>query len=173
MVPHLETERLTLSPRVLADIDDFVAMDSDPEVRRYLPPAFRDGFDAAAYRAVLPDRIALDHGQGLGHWTLRLRDLARSFVGTALLIPVEGAGPDIEIGWRMPRSSWGRGYAGEAARAVLGHARGSVALSGIIALIHEDNVRSAALAERLGLARAGRRAAYGTEFDLFRISLHA
>lgn len=173
MVPHLETERLTLRARAVSDIDAFVAMDSDIKVRRYLPPAFRDGFDAGAYRAALPDRIAMDHGPGLGHWTLRLKDDARSFVGTALLIPVEGAGPDIEIGWRMPRSSWGFGYAGEAARAVLDHAFGGLGLSGIVALIHEDNARSAALAERLGLTRAGRRAAYGTEFDLFRLSRQA
>lgn len=145
-------------------------MDSDIEVRRYLPPAFRDGFDAGAYRAALPDRIAMDHGQGLGHWTLRLKDEARGFVGTALLIPVEGVGPDIEIGWRMPRASWGFGYAGEAARAVMAHAFGTLGLEEIVALIHADNVKSAAVAGRLGLTRAGRRAAYGTEFDLFRLA---
>lgn len=170
MVPHLETERLTLRPRAVSDVDAFVAMDSDDVIRRYLPPAFRDGFDAGAYRAALPERMAIDHGPGLGHWTLRLKDDARSFVGTALLIPVEGAGPDIEIGWRMPRAAWGSGYAGEAARAVLGHAFGTLGLSEVVALIHEDNARSAALAERLGLRRAGRRAAYGTEFDLYRLA---
>lgn len=56
MVPVLETDRLVLRPRTTGDIDDFAAMDSDPQVRRFLPPAFRDGFDPAAYRAALPDR---------------------------------------------------------------------------------------------------------------------
>lgn len=170
MVPELETGRLRLSPRRLPDVDDFVAMDSDDEIRRYLPPAFRDGFDADAYRAALPGRMAADHGPGLGHWTVRLKDEARGFVGTALLIPVEGTGPDIEIGWRLPRAAWGHGYASEAARAVMDHAFGTLGLAGIVALIHEDNVRSAAVAGRLGLIRSGRRAAYGTEFDLYRLA---
>jgi RimJ/RimL family protein N-acetyltransferase len=168
MVPELATERLILKPRDLGDIDDFVTMDGDPEVRRYLPPAFRDGFDGQAYRAMLPERIGRDHGPGLGHWTIRLRERPDVFVGTALLIPVEGTGPDVEIGWRVPRSSWGKGYAGEAAAGVLAHGFARVGLKEIVALIDPLNERSIALATRLGLAFAGRRAAYGTEFDLYR-----
>lgn len=170
MVPELETARLTLRPRAPSDIEAFVAMDSDDVIRRYLPPKFRDTFHAADYRAALPERMAADHGPGLGHWTLRLKDEAQSFVGTVLLIPVEGTGPDIEIGWRLPQAAWGQGYAREAARAVIDHAFGTLGLAAVVALIHADNVRSAALAERLGLRRVGRRAAYGTTFDLYSLA---
>jgi RimJ/RimL family protein N-acetyltransferase len=170
MVPELISERLVLQPRRLADIDDFVAMDADPVVRRYLPPAFRDGFDAEAYRASLAERIGRDFGPGLGHWTLRLKEEPRSFVGTALLIPVEGEGPGIEIGWRMPRASWGRGYAGEAAAAVLAHGLATIDPAEIVALIDPGNERSIAVATRLGFGRSGRREAYGTQFDLYRLT---
>ncbi len=170
MVPLIETERLILAPRVLADLEDYVAMDSDRAVREYITPPFRDDFTPELYRANLPARIATDFGPGFGFWTLRLKEPAGEFVGMALLMPVEGRGPEVEIGWRMPRSAWGFGYASEAARAVRDHAVGTLGLTEIIALIHADNARSAALAERLGLGKAGRRAAYGTEFDLFMLA---
>jgi RimJ/RimL family protein N-acetyltransferase len=169
MVPQLETERLILAPRVLADLEDYVAMDSDREVRQFITPPFRDNFTPELYRANLPARIATDFGPGLGFWTLRLKTPARDFVGMALLMPVEGQGPEIEIGWRMPKSAWGRGYASEAARAVLAHGRDTLDLAEIVALINAENARSIAVAIKLGLARAGRRAAYGTEFDLYRL----
>lgn len=168
MVPVLSTDRLVLRPRDLRDVDAFVAMDSDSEVRRYLPPAFRDGFDAEAYRALLPQRMAVDFGQGLGHWSLGLAENPECFVGTALLIPVAGEGPDIEIGWRLPRAFWGLGYASEAAKAVLAHAADVVAPGNPIALIHPDNAASVGVATRLGFAREGPREAYGTTFDLYR-----
>ena len=112
--------------------------------------------------------MALDFGNGLGHWTLRLRTDPAGFVGTAMLIPIEGKGPDIEIGWRLPRAFWGQGIASEAARAVHTHARGVVARDELVALIHPDNAGSIGVASKLGFERAGSRDAYGTTFDLYR-----
>jgi RimJ/RimL family protein N-acetyltransferase len=170
MVPELETERLVLRQRVLAEVEDYVAMDSDRQVREYITPPFRDEFTPELYRANLPARIAADHGPGLGYWTLRLKEAPQRFVGMAILIPVEGTGPGVEIGWRLPRSAWGQGYAIEAARCVLAHGFDTVGLAEIVALINPENLRSIAVATKLGFARAGRRAAYGTEFDLYRIT---
>jgi RimJ/RimL family protein N-acetyltransferase len=169
MVPTLQTERLILAPRVLADLEDYVAMDSDRAVREYITPPFRDEFTPELYRANLPARIATDFGPGLGFWTLRLKAPASAFVGMALLMPVEGKGPEVEIGWRMPKAAWGRGYASEAARAVLAHGRDGLGLAEIVALINPDNIRSIAVATKLGMVRSGRRGAYGTSFDLYRI----
>lgn len=168
MVPELETTRLSLRQRAAAEIDDYVAMDADLEVRRYITPDFRDNFDPAAYRAALAERMARDFGPGFGHWTIRSRYAPHRFLGMATLMPVEGQGPEIEIGWRLPRSAWGQGHASEAARRVLVHGFETLALDEVVALIDPDNVRSVAVATKLGLSRAGRRAAYGTEFDLYR-----
>lgn len=167
MVPHLSTERLILEPRAVADVDDFVAMDADPLVRRHMPPAFRDAFDAEIYRGQLANRIGHDFGAGLGHWTIRSKTEPLGFVGTVLLIPVEGTGPDVEIGWRLPRAAWGRGYVREAARCALAHGFSAVGLSEILALIDPENRRSIATAAALGFRRQGRRQAYGTVFDRY------
>lgn len=169
MVPGLETERLFLVPRVLDDLEDYVAMDSDRDVRALITPQFRDDFTPELYRANLPARIATDFGPGFGFWTLRLR-VSREFVGMVLLMPVEGKGPEIEMGWRMPKAEWGRGYASEAARRVLAYGRDTLGLPQIVALINPQNVRSIAVATKLGMVRAGERDAYGTSFDLYRTS---
>ncbi|WP_170182175.1 GNAT family N-acetyltransferase [Phreatobacter stygius] len=168
MVPDLTTARLLLRQRDIAEIDDYVAMDGDLEVRRHITPEFRDNFDADAYRVALAERMARDFGPGFGHWTLRSRVAPHGFLGMAILMPVEGRGPEIEIGWRLPRSAWGQGHASEAARCVLDHAFATLGLEDVVALIDPQNSRSIAVAAKLGFSADGRRAAYGTEFDLYR-----
>jgi len=164
MVPDLETERLILRQRTLADIDDFVAMDADAEVRRFV---FGPGFSLDDHRAKLPERIARDFGPGLGHWTMRLRDAPHRFLGMVLLIPLEEKGPGVEIGWRLSRAAWGHGFASEAARCVLDHGFSTLGLPEIVALIDAGNHRSIAVAEKLGLSRSGRRTAYGKDLNVY------
>jgi RimJ/RimL family protein N-acetyltransferase len=62
---------------------------------------------------------------------------------------------EIEVGWRLRREAWGHGYATEAARAALDVAWGPLGLDRAIALIHPDNERSLAVAERLGMRVVG------------------
>ena len=57
----------------------------------------------------------------------------------------------VEVGWRLARSGWGRGYATEAGRAALAVGFGQLGLPEVVSLIHPDNRRSIAVAERLGL----------------------
>ncbi|MER5810888.1 GNAT family N-acetyltransferase [Streptomyces sp. NPDC002033] len=61
---------------------------------------------------------------------------------------------EIEIGWRLGRSAWGRGYAYAAALATLERLRGA-GVPQVVAMIDDANVRSAAVAERLGMTLAG------------------
>ncbi|WP_346658041.1 GNAT family N-acetyltransferase [Bradyrhizobium sp. 157] len=171
MVPTLETPRLCMRPRAAADVDAYVAMDKDIEVRRFITPDFRDNFDVNRYQASLRTRLAVDPGKGLGWWTLRNRFDDNSFLGMALLIPLALEGPEIEIGWRLPRSAWGNGYATEAALRVVQYARDEVGLKEIIACINPENERSVRVANKLGFRPDGRKRAYGTEFDCYRLRL--
>ncbi|WP_369334457.1 GNAT family N-acetyltransferase, partial [Stenotrophomonas maltophilia] len=66
---------------------------------------------------------------------MRSRHAPHGFLGMAILMPVEGQGPEVEIGWRLPRAAWGRGYASEAAHAVLRHGFDTLALEEVVALI--------------------------------------
>jgi RimJ/RimL family protein N-acetyltransferase len=55
-----------------------------------------------------------------------------------------------EIGWRLGREVWGRGYATQAARAAVEHAR-SAGVGHLVAMIHEANTASFGVARKLGM----------------------
>jgi RimJ/RimL family protein N-acetyltransferase len=62
-------------------------------------------------------------------------------------------GPHAEIGWRLIRSAWGRGYATEAAKAALQDAFRRLGSTELLAYTSPENLRSQAVMSRLGLER--------------------
>ncbi len=127
MLPILETSRLLLRPRTLADTGACLAMDGDPAVVRYVAGPWSDPL---AHRAFVEARTVGPYPPGLGYWVVGRRGEAGSFLGWVLLIPADGTRPEIEIGWRLLRSEWGRGFATEAARAVVACVRDAGAARG-------------------------------------------
>jgi RimJ/RimL family protein N-acetyltransferase len=77
-------------------------------------------------------------------------DLAdAAVVGTAGLRPLENIG--LEVFYSLAPGSWGKGYATEAARAVLDRALGPLGLPEVLAEIDAGNTASIAVIERLGM----------------------
>ena len=68
--------------------------------------------------------------------------------------------PAVEVGWRLARAYWGRGYATEAARASLDDGFSRLALDRIVSFTVPANRPSLAVMERLGMARVE-----GGDFD--------
>jgi RimJ/RimL family protein N-acetyltransferase len=62
-----------------------------------------------------------------------------------------------EMGWGMHPALWGQGYATEAAREMLRFAFGELKAHRVMASCHADNLASARVMEKLGMAREGRR----------------
>jgi len=166
-LPSFATSRLVLRPRRPSDVEDCLKMDSDREVRRHLHPNFRDAFDPEEHRRLLLDRTRTIFGPGLGYWVIERKSEPRVFCGWIELIPLAEEGPEIEIGWRLPRLCWGQGLATEAARSILNHGFMCLRLEQIVAVIDPDNRRSKAVANRLGFRAAGRKRAYGLDLDLY------
>jgi RimJ/RimL family protein N-acetyltransferase len=158
MQPTFSTDRLTLSPRSAADTEACLAMDLEPEVLRYLGGPVSD---PEAQRARIEARTRGPYGPGLGYWSLREDGPGGRFAGWILLIPVDGIGPEIEVGWRLPTAFWGRGLATEAARLIVRHGFETLRLREIIAEIDEANAASIRVAEKLGLSWIGERLAHG------------
>lgn len=69
--------------------------------------------------------------------------------------PHAGFGPvgRVEIGWRLARTAWGRGYATAAARTTLERLR-AAGVPSVVAMVKEANLRSLAVVERLGMRHA-------------------
>jgi RimJ/RimL family protein N-acetyltransferase len=144
-LPTFQTPRLTVCPRRPGDLDACLAMDRDPAVTRFIVGPWTD---PAAHRAFIEARMHHAYPVGMGYWTVLAPE---GFAGWVLLTPLDLHGPEVEIGWRLVRRLWGRGYATEASRAVLAHALGALGLNEVVADIDPANHASAGLARKLGL----------------------
>lgn len=172
-VPALRTRRLLLEPLdPRRDADTLISLWADPRFSEFEispPPSDRQQvMDRFAWVARMPD--------GLGGWVLRLDDGTSSadlpFVGRVSLREWEHepAGPP-ELGWHLAPDYWGRGLATEAMRAVLLHARRTVGLDHVIALVRAENARSRAVAERLGGVERDRGEWWGAGWPFIRYDL--
>ena len=140
------TERLVLHPVTADDHAVLLAHWAAPDVRRFL----FDGamLSAAEVSAAIEDSMR-DFGRaGYGLWLIREKDRT-GLVGTTGLRPLEDIG--LEIFYSLAAGSWGKGYATEAARAVLDHALGPLGLPEVLAEVDEGNTASIAVIERLGM----------------------
>ncbi len=149
----LDTERLRLRPWRETDLAPFAAMNADPAVMEHFPSIpTREESDAMAARI-----MARMREQGWGLWALEVKG-GEPFIGfTGLAVPTFEAHftPCTEVGWRLARSAWGKGYATEAARAALAFAFGELGLEEIVSFTAATNRRSMAVMERLGMRRDG------------------
>jgi RimJ/RimL family protein N-acetyltransferase len=134
------------------DFESCLAMDRDPEVTRFVPGPWHD---PARHERFLRERLTGSYGTGLGYWSLFAKADPCRFLGWVLLIPRDAIGPEIEIGWRLNRSSWGNGYATEATRPIVQHAFATLALPRIVADIHAHNRASLQVAEKIGMRWIG------------------
>lgn len=148
----ITTERLLLRPWYDDDLPFFAALNADPRVREHFPNTLsRLESDAEAARI----RIGLAK-RGFGLWAVEVpgRVPFAGFVGLSEPHFQAHFTPAIEIGWRLAFDHWGKGYAIEAATAVLAHAFGSLALKEIVSFTVPANIRSRAVMERIGMTRS-------------------
>jgi RimJ/RimL family protein N-acetyltransferase len=119
-------------------------------------------------------RAFYDAHQGrYGVWAVQVRDTG-IVAGSVLLVPMPepsdgspGAG-EVEIGWHLHPDSWGRGYATEAAKAVLAYGF-ELGLTEILAIAKPGNAPSIAVMRRIGMRHCGRTSRwYGIEAELYR-----
>jgi RimJ/RimL family protein N-acetyltransferase len=150
----IQTDRLLLRRWQDSDREPFAALNADPETMLY----FENTIDRGASDAFV-DRIeARFDEQGYGLWALELADTGE-FIGFTGLNPmppgVPGAG-GVEIGWRLARRAWHRGYATEAARAALEVAFGGAGLAEVWSITAVVNEPSQAVMRRIGMTEVAR-----------------
>jgi RimJ/RimL family protein N-acetyltransferase len=144
----IRTERLVLRQWRDDDLDAWAALNADPEVREFFPETLTRAQSEASMN-YFRDSLAL---RGWGWWAIEAPDEG-GLIGMAGLDPVDEEVPlhGTEAGWRLARSSWGRGYATEAAQAVLQYGFANLGLPEILAIAAAGNVRSHAVMRRLGM----------------------
>ncbi len=146
MIPTLTTARLRLRAFREADFDTYAAICADAEVMQFIGT----GGPVAAENAWRQMAIFLGAWalRGHGMWALAERTSGKLIGRVGFLDPP--GWPGCELGWLLARPAWGQGYALEGARAARDYGRDALGLTELISLIRPDNVRSIALAQRLG-----------------------
>jgi RimJ/RimL family protein N-acetyltransferase len=154
-VPSLTTERLVLRPWRDSDLAPFAALNADPEVMAHFPATM-----TPAETAAMAERMAAALAErGFGWWAAEVPGVA-PFIGfIGLSVPSFGAHflpPGqrvVEVGWRLARPYWGKGYATEGAREALRFGFGELGLAEIVSFTTTTNLRSQAVMQRLGMIR--------------------
>jgi RimJ/RimL family protein N-acetyltransferase len=149
-VPVIETVRLTLRAFRDNDLEEYAALIADPIVSRFLG----DGRPISRMEAWRQIAMITGHWmlRGFGLWAVEERE-SRALVGRIGLHEPAGW-PGFELAYTLGRTWWGRGYAQEAGRASLHHARDVMGRDEIISIIRPDNAGSIKVATALGAERA-------------------
>jgi RimJ/RimL family protein N-acetyltransferase len=150
----IRTERLLMRRWRESDREPFAALNGDAETMRNLL-----GTLDRAESDALVDRIESRFGeQGYGLWALEVVE-SGTFIGFTGLNPMPEGVPGeggVEVGWRLARHAWHRGYATEAAKAALAVAFDGVGLREIWSMTAVINEPSQAVMRRIGLAEVAK-----------------
>lgn len=147
----ITTARLHLTPYAPAHTDALFAMNSDPQVMRYLgDPQTRDQTVEGIARVQARWKML-----GYGWWTIFEKG-SETIVGAACLqnlAHVENA--PLEIGWRLMTAHQGKGYATEAGQAAVDFGFERVGVDYICAVASPENTASQNVMKRLGMRYVG------------------
>jgi len=147
--PEIRTARLRLRRWRADDREAFAALNSDPRVMEHFPAVL-----SRAESDALADRIEGHFTQhGFGLWAVEIPGSVEfaGFLGLAAPAFQAHFTPCIEIGWRLRRDCWGKGYATEGARAALRFGFERLGLEEIVSFTVPANLRSRRIMERIGM----------------------
>jgi RimJ/RimL family protein N-acetyltransferase len=146
---ELTTDRLLLRHWKDSDRDPFAALNSDPAVMEHFP-----AMPTRADSDALIDRTtALLEERGFGLWAVEVRETGQFIGFVGLSVPSFEAPflPGVEIGWRLAKDAWGKGYASEGARAALAHGFGPAGLDEVLSWTTTTNKPSQRVMEKIGM----------------------
>jgi RimJ/RimL family protein N-acetyltransferase len=175
----LETSRLLLRELTEYDAENLLALDTDPDVLRYISAGPLTNAEAYAQRisdSYLPYYAS---SEARGFWAA-VETISGAFLGWFCLRPgldyrfaVEAQlhETDVELGYRLRRSYWGQGYATEGARSLVRMAFADPATDCVVAMALEANVASTRVMQKVGLKFVFRFALPGFELPAVKFAL--
>lgn len=152
MEKFIETERLILREILPTDVDGMYELDSDPEVHRYI------GNKPVTTRQQSADVISFIRKQyldnGIGRWAV-LERKTRKFMGwSGLKFMTERTNNHVnyyDLGYRLKKEYWGRGFATESARAFIAYGFEKLNAREICAMAHVENRGSNNVLRKAGM----------------------
>ncbi|PYG49781.1 MULTISPECIES: GNAT family N-acetyltransferase [Pantoea] len=146
---ELETTRLRLEPFELAHFDGLRAMESDPEIMRYIS----NGVVKTPEETLTSiERVQSRWQQyGFSWWAMREKESGEIVGACCLQHLANQDGAPLEIGWRLNANYHGKGFATEAAQAIVKFAVEQVGVKYLVAVADPENAASQKVMQRLGM----------------------
>jgi [ribosomal protein S5]-alanine N-acetyltransferase len=143
----LQTPRLILRQFTEADAPLILALNSDPEIVKYIhEPTLKTEEQA---EKILLDIILPQYKNNLGRWAIHTKD-NMDFIGWCGL-KYRPELHETDLGYRLMQKSWGKGYATEAAQYSLEHGFKTLNLKLITGRAHIENLASIKVLEKIGM----------------------
>lgn len=142
----LETTRLILRPMNEADVDAVFAMRSDADVMRFMRPMQMKRSEAQGWINLVSSRWETEK---IGFCAV-IEKASGKFVGWCGLWRLQET-KETEVGYALFKEFWSKGFAVEAAEAVLRYGFNDLNLEKIVAVAEPENKNSRRVMERIGM----------------------
>lgn len=144
-----DSARLRFRNWTTADLSAFLEVNADPEVMAHFPAVL----DEAATLAFIERLTKHFHEHGFTYYAVELKETGEfiGFIGMAHQTYEASFTPCVDIGWRLKRSAWGKGYATEGAAACLTFAWDQLQLSEVFAVAVAQNLPSINVMRKIGM----------------------
>lgn len=147
----IQTERLILRQWQGSDIESCIEMNQDPAVMKFFPNLYSPEHTKEMIEKM---KKSIDD-KGWGFWVCELKETGEfiGFIGIEDRFVPEMLKPAVEIGWRLRKEFWGKGYATEGAKAALDYGLNVLKLDEIISFTAMSNIPSRRVMEKIGMTR--------------------
>lgn len=157
----LTTDRLSIRPFALADRRAMQAIYDEPEVMRFIDTR---GEDPSTW---VEGYVAHQRLHDYGFWAVEDR-VTGELIGEAGFGPLDGVGPELELGYLLRREAWGRGLATEVARVCMAAAFDGLGLEEVVAVVDVGNDASLRVLRKVGFAHERLREVHGRRQHVLR-----
>jgi [ribosomal protein S5]-alanine N-acetyltransferase len=162
-----ETPRLFLRRFTEIDAPLIYKLNSDPEVLKYLHEPVLE--NEAQAKDILTSIIIPQYKINLGRWAIHTK-ADYEFIGWCGLKYIEETGI-IDLGYRLLKAAWGKGYATEAAQYTVIYALRDLKIESITGMTHIENVASIKVLEKAGMKFSRDEIASGCPLKTYTLSL--
>lgn len=164
-----KTSRLILRHFTLDDVDALSVILSDPEVMRYS----LDGTKTRSQTFHFIDNIIYYYQKYNFSLYAVIKKDNQELIGFCGLLPWKFDGnKEVEIGYRLAKTEWEKGFATEAAVAIVDYAKEQLQLTELFCLIEPENKRSIRVAQKLGMKYQKSIIFHGLNVNVYSISLN-
>ena len=146
----IQTARLVIRAPIAADFETFWCMNNDPDVKRYT-----GGVTALSREAVLAQHEESCRSFDAADSSECIFSVEERSTGRCIGFEYSKRLGAIELAYGLEKSAWGRGYASEAAEAVLRYGFDTLRLDVVTAAVNPENAASERVLIKLGMSKTG------------------